>query len=197
MRTFVITCVLFGGILTTLSCRSNTSLSRDQAANLIKAKRNTPEIREISLAKEYFDRSRADDEGSSMPTLCIDSLGQDGLASAKGRLDSLVANGVISFGKNSAKRKRSCVYLYATVILTPEGKKHLVRETPNSYILKTYEVSFGEITGIQINEQFKQASADYTLVVGNVTPFARDIPNSPMKRTASFALFDDGWRIQD
>ena len=197
MKIFPIVCVLFGGLLTLASCRSKASISRDQAAGLIKAKLNLPEIETISLKKEYFKGSRADDEGSSMPTLCIDSVGEDGLASEKPALEALRAKDVISFGKDSAKRKRKCVYLYATVSLTDEGRKHLVRETSEAYILKAYELNFGEVTGVQVNEQLKQAQVDFTLVVSQITPFARGIPGSPMGRQASFSLYDDGWRMQN
>ena len=86
---------------------------------------------------------------------------------------------------------------FANVKLTDEGKKLLVTETATEYQLKANDIVFGEVTGIQINEQSHKAEVHYTLKRANMTHFAKDVSIEPFNRTASFALFDDGWRVEN
>lgn len=80
--------------------------------------------------------------------------------------------------------------------LTNEGRKYLVGQNKEKYIVKICELSFGEVTGIQTNEQYKIAEVSYTLKRGNMTPFAINVSQNPINRTATFSLYDDGWRIK-
>ena len=87
-------------------------------------------------------------------------------------------------------------YTWATVSLTANGKKYLVNESRGQYEVKSAEIAFGKISGIQINEQYKVAEADYTLQRINITPFGHSSSNDIMNRHQSFSLYDDGWRIK-
>lgn len=80
--------------------------------------------------------------------------------------------------------------------LTNEGRKYLVQENKDKYTVKTCEITFGEVTGIQIQEQFKVAEVNYTLKREKITPFGINISQNPINCTATFSLFDDGWRIK-
>jgi len=77
-----------------------------------------------------------------------------------------------------------------------KGKKYLVKESKGQYEVKSAEIAFGQITGVQMNEQFKVAEADYTLQRINITPFGSSSSNDIMNRQQSFSLYDDGWRIK-
>ena len=85
-------------------------------------------------------------------------------------------------------------WLVYTVTLTDEGKKYLISESDMEFEFKTCELNFGEITGIQMQEQVKVATVNYT-IVRKATPFGFNISQGSENRTAVFSLFDDGWRI--
>ena len=82
------------------------------------------------------------------------------------------------------------------VELTNEGKQYLVRQNKDQYTVKICDITFGEVTGIQTQEQFKVAEVQYTLKRENPTPFAIEISQNPINRTATFSLYDDGWRVK-
>jgi len=81
------------------------------------------------------------------------------------------------------------------VELTNEGRKYLVQENKDYYTIKICEITFGEVTGIQTNEQSGIAEVNYTLKRENITPFGINISQTPLNRMTSFSLYDDGWRI--
>lgn len=175
-------------LATMLLCSCSNDLSRQKAAELISRHQKLPAIETIQLGKRVLKDSRHDSWG-----VCL-NIG-DKYSDVKGRLDELQAKGLISIGENQ-QHEGQCNYLWATVELTDEGKKYLVKDADGEYQIKVCEVTFGEITGIQIHEQFKVAEADYTLRKINLTPFGSNISTVPMNRKATFALFDDGWRIK-
>jgi len=114
---------------------------------------------------------------------------------AKSKLDDLQSKGLITINE-SDQYSDGCHYTWANAILTNDGKKYLVRDVNTEYEVKTCEIAFGQITGVQMNEQFKVATADYTLQRINFTPFADSSSNQDITRHANFSLYDDGWRIQ-
>jgi vancomycin resistance protein YoaR len=72
-----------------------------------------------------------------------------------------------------------------------------------SYIgLKLCDVVFGEITGIQVNEQAGTATVEYSLRRTNWTPFGdyykqqtpQDFPEV-IAQSATFSKYDNGWRL--
>ena len=174
-----------------VSC-SNKNLSRGQAAELISRSLKLPEVKTVELRKSFVKKFWSDP--SSMPAVFAGNANE--YSEAKTKLDELEAKGLISVGETKEHRNGGGNFLYATVKLTDAGRKYLVKETDFAYQVKTGEIVFGEVTGVQIHEQFKVAEADYTLKWANMTPFGSSVSTQPINRKASFGLFDDGWRIQ-
>jgi hypothetical protein len=179
--------VLFSLLL--VSC--GNKLSRGKAEELIAKNMNLPAIQTIQLGTSFLKRSWSDP--SRMPAMCMGT--GEKYSDVQARLDELQSKGLISVGEYHQHRGE-CNYLWATVALTNDGKKYLVSDANGVFQVKAYELTFGEVTGIQINEQFKVAEADYTLKITNRTPFGSTFSADPISRKATFALFDDGWRIK-
>ena len=90
--------------------------------------------------------------------------------------------------------------VYSKVVgLTPKGAQYLIRNENNGdYIVRAGKVRFGEITGI-LKIQPNIAKVDYTIIIQELTPFASpvDIRSQPIDMVAIYALYDDGWRIEE
>ncbi|UPT67951.1 MAG: hypothetical protein M0D57_04625 [Sphingobacteriales bacterium JAD_PAG50586_3] len=87
------------------------------------------------------------------------------------------------------------VYIYK---LTEEGKKYLIEEKGNWYILKRYETGIGEITQIKdINGPVHSAMVYYSIVAKNVSPFSVAWEGTPTFKDgrAEFMKGEDGWRF--
>ena len=181
--------------LLVVSCSSN-DLSRQKAAELISRQQKLPVTQTIVLGS-YFKRAWSDPASGAfgISAACLVSGGDKTYSDVAQSLAELQSKGLISIGERK-DHNGECNYLYATTKLTDEGKKYLVKESGGVHELKAYDLAFGEVTGIQINEQLKTAEADYTIRVTNITPFGSNIPTAPINRKATFALFDDGWRIK-
>lgn len=181
-------------ILFLCACNRN-DLSRQEAAELISRQQNLPSTQTIVLGR-YIKKSWSSPGSGFMPpvTVCVVEGGET-YSDAQQRLADWQSKGLISTGETE-EHSGACNYLWATTSLTDEGKKYLVKESDGVHEVKAYDLAFGEVTGIQINEQFKVAEADYTLKKTNITPFASNISPEPTNGKATFALFDDGWRIK-
>lgn len=77
---------------------------------------------------------------------------------------------------------------------TPEKEKAIHVQK-----VKLADEDLVEVTGIKTMENGKQAVAEYTTAYKNVSgfPALTDINfNKTATRTANFALYDDGWRLE-
>jgi len=176
------------------SCGNN--LSRGEAKGLIVKKFNLPQIQSIDINKRYYKTERYVVYHGGLPTANI-IIGRIDYSDYQTMLTNLSAQGLITIGETVEKDyNANADYVYAVVSLTDEGKKYLISESSDKFVVKTCEIDFGEITGIQKQEQFKIAEVHYTLIRKNITPFGINISQQPEDRTQSFSLFDDGWRIQ-
>jgi hypothetical protein len=177
------------------SCNNN-NLSRQKAAELISRQLKLPATQTIVLGS-YFKRAWSDPASGpfGISAACLVSGGDKTYSDVAQSLGELQSKGLISIGERN-DHNGECNYLYATTNLTEEGKKYLVKESDGVHELKAYDLAFGEVTGIQINEQLKTAEADYTLAVTNITPFGSNVSTTPIVRKATFALYDDGWRMK-
>jgi hypothetical protein len=174
------------------SCSSN-GLSRQKAANLISQQQGLPSTQTVRVFSKYLKRSWSNPtSGFAAITIC--NYSGETFSDVQQRLTEWQSKGVVSLGESTDGG--DCPALWVTVSLTNEGKKYLVRESGGGYEVKGYDLAFGEVTGIQINEQFKSAEADYTLRQVNMTAFGSSASGAPIRRRASFALFDDGWRMR-
>ena len=175
----------------TISC--GKTLSRPAAGKLIAAQQRLPRTQTIDIAPRYLKRSWSKPvKGFGNVTVCVNQ-GQQ-YSDVEPRLLYYRSQGLIDIGFERVEDE--CPGIWATITLTDAGKKHLVATPGGVYQVRVFTLAFGDVTGIQAQEQTKTATADYTLKVGDVTPFGGDLSSAPLQQTAAFALFDDGWRIQ-
>lgn len=174
-----------------ISCSKN--LSRDKAKELIIAEYDFPKYETDIIYKEYLKLDH-----------CLYKMrGWEGGCIACGpfpkNLEYFQNNGLIVIGQKNIQgingwTGKSQSWIVYTVTLTVIGKQYFISESSLEYRLKTCDVSFGEITGIQIQKQFNNATVNYT-VIRKATPFGFNISQGSVNKTANFSLFDDGWRI--
>ena len=176
-------------LVVVVSACSGNNLSRQKAAELISRQLGLPAAQTIVIGT-YIKKSWSDP--SWLPAVCL--VTGERYSDVQGRLAEWESRGLITIAE-SRQHQGECNYLWATTSLTDEGKKYLVKESGGALEVRVYDLGFGEVTGIQINEQFKAAEADYTLRVINITPFAGNVSTEPRGGKATFSLFDDGWRI--
>jgi hypothetical protein len=176
-----------------LLCSCGNGLSRGKAEDLISKQLSLPATHTTKLFGYYSKRFWSDPVvGFGTITICRD----DGIqfADNEQQLNEWQSKGLITIGESSGK-SGACHSLGATTTLTDEGKKYLVTRTGGVSEVRTNDVAFGEVTGIQVNEQFKVAEVDYTLKNVNLTPFGSGTSTAPIVQKAMFRLFDDGWRL--
>lgn len=115
-------------------------------------------------------------------------------------------NGLVTI-KEETKSETSTSFLigtttrtwtYAVIRLTEKGNKYLMRKTDNGYVVKIWDNDISQITGIQIFKEANSASVEYSVSHVNITPFGEVFKdkNSIINRTATFSLYEDGWRIE-
>jgi len=87
------------------------------------------------------------------------------------------------------------------VHFTEKAKPYLIRIDPkykNVQIVKLADTDLGEITGINVLEDKKSATVEYTIVHKNITPFSKLIQHDlskPQVKRANLSLFDSGWKL--
>lgn len=190
MKTFH---ALFISALVLGACGCSNDLSRPKAVELISAQQRLPMPQTITVADRYLKRSwNRPVVGFGTVTLC--TYDGETYADVEQRLLYYQAQGLISVG--FVTNDGNCPAIWATVSLTNDGKKYVSAESGGVHQVKVFDLAFGEVTGIQPNEQFTAARADYTLKMINVTPFGGNIALDQVTRSATFARFDDGWRIE-
>lgn len=187
--------LVIAALLLFAACGGN--LSPGEAERLISAKLRLPAARTTEIPRLALNRAwSAPSGGGFMPavTICQD-LGTQ-WSDVRHRIEEYRDRGLVTLGEKTDSNGR-CNYEYTVIELTEEGRRYLVSEAGNEYLVRTHTIGFGEITGIQTLEQVKIAEAKYTLVVQETTPFARETAPAPESRSAAFRRFDDGWRIEE
>jgi len=188
-----------------------TGLSRERAAELIQKHHRLPAAQLVTIGRHIMkSRSDPDRSGSFMPaiTLCVVNQQGETYDDMNPKFMQWKERDLLHVVQTE-EHQGKCNYLWADVRLTDEGWKYLVNRSENperpgifnkgafTFKLKTCDLVFGEVTGIVINDQFKMAEVEYTTRYSNLTPFALNISSSPRKATATFILYDDGWRMKD
>ena len=193
----VIAVILVGLFLLNNYMKNN--LSESKAKDLIVKKFNLPQIETKKIIKQYLKSQWGDIGFFGMEKHCI-VVRDDNIDvhydAAKENLDQLVSKGLIGINE-STENNDGCHYVWANVVLTEEGRKYYVSESQDAFELKTDEIDFGEITGIQIQEQQKVAYVSYTLKRGNNSPFNNENNQEQLNRSVTFSLYEDGWRINE
>lgn len=168
-------------------------LSRDKAKDLIIEKYGFPRYETNKINKEYLKLWK-----------CLYKMrgwqgGSIGCGAFPKNLTQFQNNGLIIIGEKNVQGINGWTgdlqsWLVYTITLTDEGKKYLISESAQEFEFKTCDLTFGEVTGIQMQEQLKVATANYT-IIRKATPFGINISQGPENRIENFSLFDDGWRI--
>ena len=86
------------------------------------------------------------------------------------------------------------------ISLTDEGKKYVIPNHPGSQDvhIKFADKEFVQIVGIKLAAGNKEADVEYTWKFSKSTPFVgRELSSELNKEHAKFALYDDGWRIEE
>ncbi len=154
------------------SC-SQTKLEKEEAASVIRAAKNYPKVYEYEI-------------NMTDP------------ASAKKLLDAgLEGEGWVTVDKTQKLKDAG----QPIVHFTEKAKPYLIRideKYDNVQVVKVADMDLGEVTGVQLQEDNKSATVEYTVVYKNVTPFAklmkRDFSQTETQR-ARLDYFDTGWKL--
>jgi len=103
-------------------------------------------------------------------------------------------------------------YDVLNIIPTAVIKPYYLGKNANSFIFKTYDTDFDQITGIAINKEQQTATVRFTTKAINVnlvatvlsrTPYAfsgknyiTEILDRPVSHELTFKKFDSGWQLQ-
>ena len=81
---------------------------------------------------------------------------------------------------------------------TAKAEPYLLEYKNPSFKFAGNTLDFGEITGIKMNDTKNRATAFYTTLRKDITPFgvfAKRTEGESVENEATFEKFDDGWRI--
>lgn len=164
--------VLGLAILLMASC-SQTKLEKEEAASVIRTEKNYPKVYEYEV-------------NVSDP------------ASARKLLDAgLEAEGLVTIDKTQKLKDAG----QPIVHFTEKSKPYLIRideKYDNVQVVKVADMDLAEVTGIQLQEDNKSATVEYTIAYQNITPFAklmkRDLSEKKVER-ATLSYFDTGWKL--
>ena len=164
---------VFGLVVLFLTSCSQLKLDTEEAASVIRTAKNYPKVYEYEI-------------NMTDPT------------SARKLLDAgLEAEGLVTIDKTRKLKDAG----QPIVHFTEKAKPYLIRideKYDNVQVVKVADMDVAEITGIQLQEDNKSATVEYTVAYKNVTPFAklmkRDLSEKKTERT-SLSNFDTGWKL--
>lgn len=177
-------CVLVVG---TAAC--SNELSRSRAAQLITQAYGLPAPVTVTVPRRVLVSFNS--VPSSFPSACLSASGDTSADQA--RLAAYKERGLVAL-THSREVQGGCIAEYTNVELTAEGQKYSATNTAREYVVRVYDRTLDGVTGIRTVQEGKVAIAEFTTKSANSTPFALNIER-PRTQQASFALFDDGWRI--
>jgi len=160
-------------LLLLAACSSKPTLTKDQAAIIIREAKGYPR------ASEYDVNT-------------VDPV------SARRLLDAGLENeGMVTIDKTKKLKDIGDPVVH----FTEKAKPYLIRidpKYPNTQVVKVAETDLGEVTGIKILENEKSATVEYTLVRKDITHFAKlsdkDMSHPDTLR-AELSLYDTGWKL--
>jgi len=164
-------------------------LTRTKAKKLIVEEGKYKKFETVRIKGTYYSDYHSDESiwGTK------DDLGRN-YKEIKQKLKKMEQDGVLKLSEALVNEVANIYKL--KVVLTQEGAKYLV-ENKDAFIVKSCEIAFGEVTGIEVENQFNGAVVHYTLVRVNPTPFGVNISQEPIDKKALFSKYDDGWRINN
>jgi hypothetical protein len=200
-----ISTAIFLAIIYIFFSSCGNDLSRSKAKDAIIAKYNLPSKETKEIPKSYYVSQY--NEGGFLPPVGL--WNGENYPKHKNTLDMWQSQGLITLQEMDDRESNGLHWVYKKIDLTEKGKKFLISDEKEKFIVQTCELEFGEVTGIRIQEQAKIAEVEFTLNRVNCSPFTEtrygshsaydkswDYTRDPYKRKISFSLYDDGWRIE-
>jgi len=158
--------ILLFSSMTLLLYSCDGQLSRSKAEELIVERLHTPYPKTLSVHKVYTEHSDG---------LELDSHRLGGWGEAP--VEVFANKGMLSLIDKVSDDKS---WRGKEVEPTEEGKKYIVGfdAQKNEYAVRLCDMAFGEITGVVMSPDNKQARVEYTLVRENLTPFGECFNNA-------------------
>lgn len=164
---------LFGMAIFFLTACNQPKLEKEQAATVIRTGKEYPKVYEYEV-------------NVTDP------------ASAKKLLDAGLENaGLVTINRTQKLKNVG----QPVVHFTDKAKPYLLHKDAkydNVQVVKVADMDLEEISGIQMQDDNKSATVEYTVIYKNLTPFAelvqRDLSKPEIKR-ANLSLFDSGWKL--
>lgn len=180
------------------SCQKH--LDRGEAKRMIVENKNYPIKQNHEITKGYIKDMNTEGRGVTIV------LGEDDTKREERIIVQFESMGLLKLTE-TPQREESSAWLLGTTVrtwtsvqveLTEEGRKYLVSENDKLFTVMLWETDVKEVTGIQERPEQKMAEAEYVIQNANITPFGSIFSdkNTERQRSAEFALYDDGWRIQ-
>ncbi|HNP24871.1 MAG TPA: hypothetical protein PKK99_08470 [Bacteroidia bacterium] len=164
---------VLGFAISLMASCSQINLEKEEAASAIRAAKNYPKVYEYEI-------------NMTDP------------ASARKLLEAgMETEGLVTIDKTQKLKDAG----QPIVHFTEKAKPYLIRideKYDNVQVVKVADMDLAEVTGIQLQEDNKSATVEYTVAYKNVTPFAklmkRDLSEKKTER-ASLSHFDTGWKL--
>ncbi|NCI46681.1 hypothetical protein [Sediminibacterium soli] len=164
---------VFGLVVLFLTSCSQLKLEKEEVASVIRTEKNYPKVYEYEI-------------NMTDP------------ASARKLLDAgLEAEGLVTVDKTQKLKDAG----QPIVHFMEKAKPYLLRideKYDNVQVVKVADMDLAEVTSIQLQEDNKNATVEYTVAYKNITPFAklmkRDLSVKKTER-ASLFHFDTGWKL--
>lgn len=187
MKLFKTTIYFFGLLLFISSCNSH-SLDRSSAKDKI---------------NDYFKSQNNSSLKTSTAIYAVARGEGERYDSELKEIQPYVAAGLLRLKKKDVRPDTQPIYWYVYEV-TDKGKPYILKEEWSSgdypvYYVKTTDYKVGEVTGIQLSSDNKEATVDFTLGKENITPFGEALANLKSEKLlqAHFNLYDDGWRLEN
>jgi hypothetical protein len=181
------------------SCRN--PLTRDLALSKLKESPGYPVMKSYKILKSYTKDMDTQGRGVSF------IIGEDDNKEKETILRQFESEGLLHLTE-TPQYSESNSFLFGTttrtwtlveIKLTDSGRKYLISEDNICYSVKIWETGIHEVTGILEAEDRRTAQVEYTLSNQDITPFGECFSDKTqvINKTAFFAKYDDGWRIQE
>lgn len=180
------------------SCQKH--LDRNEAKRMIVENKNYPIKQNHEITKGYIKDMNTEGRGVTIV------LGEDGTKKEEKIIEQFESMGLLKLTETPHREETSAWLLGTTVRtwtsvkveLTDLGRNYLISENDKLFTVMLWETDVKEVTGVQERPELKIAEAEYVIQNTNITPFGSIFSdkNTEHQRSAEFALYDDGWRIQ-
>lgn len=185
-------------IIVTFSCK-DSQLTREDAKSAIIQKKGYPQKTNYKFVNGFIEDMET--HGFGVTSVLED----DDIESQKEYINRFESLGLLTIEKTPHSEESQTFFgttvrtwTSVNIKLTELGRKYLVSQDKDYYIVNLWETNVSEITGIQDLQDFKISKVEYIISNTNVTPFGSVFSdqNQTQKKSIDFALYDDGWRIQ-